>query len=335
MKEIIDIFDIEKTTIYKGEKYRVRDNGAILREPNPNKRKRKLDNVWKFYSSITADGYLNFSSNRVHQIVATAFHGENPTGNHVVDHIDTNRQNNRPENLRWVTRLENILLNERSLQSVIYLYGSIDAFIKDPSKPIRPHEKDTEWMRTVTPEEAENTLNNLTTWFKEGSVSKGGKLGEFIFRKINSENVSENYSNYILSKTPNAAQEKKFHNDKPNEFPCTPQGNNISSLLEYKDNLEKGKVFFRNHNGEYVVVKSGLSKDNNTLYVLTRANYKYDYDKPIPINEIDKEIEVDKLPHSLNYVEYDPEKHLFIHSRTSGFLALDYYESIFEKSIKS
>ena len=43
--------------------------------------------------------------------MATAFHGEPPTKEHVVDHIDTNKQNNRPENLRWVTRLENILLN--------------------------------------------------------------------------------------------------------------------------------------------------------------------------------------------------------------------------------
>ncbi|WP_294143305.1 HNH endonuclease signature motif containing protein [uncultured Sanguibacteroides sp.] len=32
-------------------------------------------------------------------------------GIYVVDHIDTNRQNNRIENLRWLTKLENVLLN--------------------------------------------------------------------------------------------------------------------------------------------------------------------------------------------------------------------------------
>jgi len=33
----------------------------------------------------------------------TAFHGAPPTNDHFVDHIDTNKQNNRPANLRWVT----------------------------------------------------------------------------------------------------------------------------------------------------------------------------------------------------------------------------------------
>ena len=45
----------------------------------------------------------------VHRIVATAFHGEQPSEKHIVDHIDTNRRNNRAENLRWITRLDNLL----------------------------------------------------------------------------------------------------------------------------------------------------------------------------------------------------------------------------------
>lgn len=45
------------------------------------------------------------------EFIATAFHGEPPSPQYVVDHIDTNCRNNRPENLRWLTRLENALMN--------------------------------------------------------------------------------------------------------------------------------------------------------------------------------------------------------------------------------
>ena len=42
--------------------------------------------------------YTMIGSEPVHRIVATAFLGEAPSKNYVVDYIDTNRQNNRPEN---------------------------------------------------------------------------------------------------------------------------------------------------------------------------------------------------------------------------------------------
>lgn len=37
-------------------------------------------------------GYLHICSEVVHRIIATAFHGEQPSKDHIVDHIDTNRQ---------------------------------------------------------------------------------------------------------------------------------------------------------------------------------------------------------------------------------------------------
>ena len=42
----------------------------------------------------------------VHRLVALAFI-DNPTGKPEVDHIDKDRQNNRADNLRWLTKSEN------------------------------------------------------------------------------------------------------------------------------------------------------------------------------------------------------------------------------------
>ena len=142
---------------YRGEYYSVRDNGALMRHPNGHDR--PLDNVWTF-GRLSPDGYLYFRENPVHRIVATAFLGEPPSMDYVVDHIDTNRQNNRPENLRWLTRLENILNNPITVSRIIRICGSIEAFLEDPSV-LRDIEGGHSWMRRVTKEEAKNALDNL------------------------------------------------------------------------------------------------------------------------------------------------------------------------------
>ena len=70
--------------------------GVCKKESRP----RKLDNVWTFGEKNERTGYMTVGTARVHIIVATAFHGENDSKKLVVDHIDTNRCNNRAENLR-------------------------------------------------------------------------------------------------------------------------------------------------------------------------------------------------------------------------------------------
>lgn len=121
-------FKLQNECIYKDEKYSVRDNGAVLRYPPDKKRRRSIDNNWTFGKLNIKTGYLEIASVRIHRIVATAFLGEAPTKEHVVDHIDTNKQNNRPENLRWVTRLENILLNPITARRIELVCGSFEIF---------------------------------------------------------------------------------------------------------------------------------------------------------------------------------------------------------------
>ena len=148
----IDDYNEVRDCIYKDERYSARDNGAIMRHQREGLRKRKLDEGWSFGTLNIATGYMDFGGERVHRIVATAFHGSAPSDQHVVDHIDTNRQNNRPENLRWLTKLENILNNEITRKKVELICDSIEAFLENPAL-LYGHEsedKNFSWMRSVT-----------------------------------------------------------------------------------------------------------------------------------------------------------------------------------------
>lgn len=178
----IDDFTCEVECIYKDERYAVRDNGAVFRYPRDGKRPRRYDNFWTFGKPNIVHGYMEIASVRVHAIVATAFLGPKPTKEHVVDHIDTNRRNNRVENLRWVTRLENILDNPITRKRIILRCGSIEAFLANPSL-LRENElpPDLRWMRTVTNAEAQVSKKRLLEWAESDKEPSGGSLGAWVF----------------------------------------------------------------------------------------------------------------------------------------------------------
>lgn len=272
--EQIDVkrYEKEVTCTYRNETYNVSDNGSIFRHSRIESRLRPLDGKWTFGKSCKQKGYFNFSSETVHRIVATAFHGHQPSEKHVVDHIDTNKKNNRPENLRWVTRLENILLNPNTLSKILYKYGSIDNFLSDPSKPLNGVlEENFDWMRTVTKEESENTINNFLNWAKEGKISKGGSLAEWVFSQQLKRNNSytEIVSNsFIESLTKNAVQ-KNWKTK--SEFPNCPNSSDERALNVYKDRLLKGRVFSKNGYGESIVEDSEIDETANELLVLTSS----------------------------------------------------------------
>ncbi|MEQ1723317.1 MAG: HNH endonuclease signature motif containing protein [Pseudobdellovibrio sp.] len=148
MRELsINDFKREVLVGYRGEEYLVRDNGAICRQPKFGEEIRKFDNVWIFGKQNRTTGYMRFNGQVVHKIVATAFYGEKPSSVHVVDHIDTNRGNNRAENLRWVTRLENLTANTITLRSIKKKWGSVEAMLNDPNpKALVSPLRNRSWM---------------------------------------------------------------------------------------------------------------------------------------------------------------------------------------------
>lgn len=330
----INDFNLEVECVYKNERYLARDNGAVCRLVRKNKKLRPNDNLWSFGKLNEKNGYLEFSSERVHRITATAFLGEPPTKEHVVDHIDTNKQNNRPQNLRWVTRLENVLLNPITAKRIAYVCGSVEKFLADPEKyrDLFP-EPNLSWMKIVTIEEGKNSLERMLKWANSDNKSTGLSLDKWIFNREKIQTPSVPQPNYILSKTPNAAQRIISLGDKPNEFPSTPEMFNGDPLTAYSLNLKEGAVFFRNHNGEYLVKKFGFSKDKKSLYVLSKSGYVWSQQMdgdflPIPISEQTEKVNVKDLLLSITEITY--EDNLFVHERVEGgFHPMDWIEEIF------
>lgn len=334
----LDIEDYckEVECVYKNERYSVRDNGAVLRQSRENMKPRPTDNQWTFGKPNDNTGYMEIAAVRVHRIVATAFHGEPPTKEHVVDHIDTNKRNNRPENLRWVTRLENILLNPITAKRIAYVCGSVENFLANPEKYRDQFpEPNLRWMQAVTAEEAKISLERMLAWSWSDKKSSGASLDKWIFSREILQSPPDNHLDYIMSKTPNAAQRIVTLDDKPNEYPCTPQAFEGNPLTAYFDSLNEGAVFFRNHNGEYVVKKSGFSKDRYTLYVLTMSAYVWREREdgeyiPVPITKLTEKVSNKDLPHSLTRITY--EDGLFVHEKIElGFHPTEELEEIFTK----
>lgn len=284
----IDDYSEIKECDYNEEHYSVRDNGSVMRHTREGKRKRKDDEVWSFGKLDKHSGYLLLGGERVHRIVAYAFHGEPPTKQHVVDHIDTNRLNNRPENLRWLTRLENVLNNPITRARIENVCGSIEAFLADPSI-LRGHEKidkNFSWMRQVTKEEAQHSLERLTEWATQPNRQNpsGTGLGDWIFQEPNEQRKDTGYR-YAYntpsvppieklppietqSLTPNAIQLDWKH---PVEFPCCPTKSPDNSLEQYMANLEKGKTFSKNEYGASTILDFGMSNPNH-LWVMSEIS---------------------------------------------------------------
>ena len=301
---MVDINDYNETRVcdYKGRRYHVRDNGAVYREAKPGSSPSKLDEKWTFGKIDHRTGYMLIGSERVHRIVCVAFQGEPVGDRNVADHKDTNRCNNRPENLHWVTRLENTLNNPITRAKVELICGSIENFLKDPTL-LYGHEADNPnfvWMKSVTKEEAERSLKRLSEWAAkpiEERLPKGEGMGEWIFEEnaerlpnryperrryygpyrswaehkaaIEAENqrIWEEEHGLKDSLTPGA---KQLNWKTPTEFLLCPTLEEERTLEYYLKKLVKGSLFSRtkyDDGGE--VYEAGINTEENALYVLT------------------------------------------------------------------
>lgn len=306
----IDDYNEIKECTYKGEHYSVRDNGAIMRHQRIGMRKRKLDYVWTFGNLNPQSGYMELCGERVHRIVATAFHGVSPSDQHVVDHIDTNRQNNRPENLRWLTRIENVLKNEITRKKVELICGSVEAFLNNPQLlwGYETEDKNFTWMKNVTKEEAQNCLENWNHWAKTAKPDSNYKkrekqIGDWIYNKPITiddnpfmNRIPTGYGGYKTIDVGDSKSIVEDHygqkNEKDNDdisdsltpsavqrywstptvFPCCPAEVTDNGLKVYKDNLKEGELFSSNKLANYYVIDKAIIPKKNDLIVLCTNN---------------------------------------------------------------
>ncbi len=275
---ILNDYTETKDCFYKGERYSVRDNGAVLRHVREGMRIRKNDNVWTFGKPDLNNGYMKMGSEMVHRIVAFAFLGEPPTPQHVVDHIDTNRRNNRPNNLRWLTKLENVLNNPITRKKIEYLCGSMENFVNDTSiiQEFVNKNPSYKWMRTVTLEEAKNSYERLCLWSKLRSKEKSlsGSIGTWIYTPHGKEKEFHNAykdnfhgDNLTKSLTTNAMQNRWRT---PTEFPLCPLVFGDTPLIDYLNNLGKGVIVTQNQYTTQFIDDFALCE--NLLFIRTHAN---------------------------------------------------------------
>lgn len=277
----IDVNDFtqEKDCIFEGERYSVRDNGAVFRHQPSGKRARANDNQWTFGKENSANPYLHISNVRIHRIVATAFHGEPPDSKYVVDHIDSNCRNNRPENLRWLTRLGNALKNPVTRKKIEYLCGSIEEFLKNPSM-LNDLQGDANfaWMRTVSPEEAQNCMAHMSFWANSdnktersvNSVYHQKSFGKRVYKPITKWEVGLGGEPGLeLALTPWCAQYMWRANA---YFPCCPQDFGIDRLDDYFQNLNIGAVLaYSDHDDicpKLTVIESVILRDKSSILAL-------------------------------------------------------------------
>ncbi len=306
MVDMINEYTRETTCEYKGEVYSVRDNGAVMRHLREGKKARKLDNVWTFGTKDKNNGYMMVNQHRVHIIVAKAFIPGNEDGKMVVDHIDTNRCNNRVENLRWLTRLENVLLNEATLKRVTYLCGGdIRKFIDNPSclRDLTGDNQDIMWMRTVSAEEAKLAWERISAWAKRPSSTYKMRnkrenienfehwLNAYEIKEERQEKsfIPEPNEEYI--KPDNTWKERETFSSKKSEsltkgalqtnfyeklyFPLCPDSSADVNLDEYAKRLEEGKVIARSENGkEYIIDSIGWSWEWDYIQVEIKTQDK-------------------------------------------------------------
>ncbi len=187
--------------------------------------------------------------------------------------------NTRHDTLRWLTRLENALKNPATRKKIDYLCGSIEAFLENPSMLNEfQGNLNFKWMRTVTPEEAQNCLARMSVWAKlnkkskktTGMVNHKNTFGERVYKPLQKWEVGFGREPGLeLALTPWCAQ---YMWGVDAYFPCCPQDFGTDPLDEYFQNLKVGAVLAYNDYDDIglklTVIESEILRSKSSILVM-------------------------------------------------------------------
>ncbi len=263
--EQLDQYKRQTEIDFRGEKYIVRDNGAVYRRLKPGRRGSSVDEIWTFGRQEESSGYMFISSHLIHRIVAFAFLGSPPSDKHVVDHIDGDRRNNRVENLRWVTRLDNVIRHPSTRKRIIGAYGSLESFFENPGAAVQL-DKGSDWLRTVSREDAERSREQLIEWAESDGRPTDRFFGNRVYGTPDPRLSLPEPIPDKPSLTPMAVQRRW---KTPTEFPNCPTELEPDPLADYAGNLCPGAVFSRDQYKECLVVMA--ERCDSVLSVLVES----------------------------------------------------------------
>ncbi len=259
----IDNFKKETTCIYKDEQYSVRDNGAVLRHSRETGRKRKDDDIWTFGTSVDDKGFYSFGNAKVQQIVATAFLGNPPNSQYVVFHKNYNKQDNKIENLAWVTKFEyhilqpqvqsqlRIVTGENKIEKILSNFEQYKAFLP----------QNLSWMRSVSQEDADKCLQKYIDL--KFSTKEEKKL--LNWNSIENRNrIKEISSELRPSLTPYAVVKGNMI---PSYFLCCPKTITENPLQAYFENLKTGNTYYLNKHYSTIVLEAAFYVEKQKIIV--------------------------------------------------------------------
>ncbi|MBQ7159069.1 MAG: HNH endonuclease [Treponema sp.] len=261
----INDFTQEKTCAYKGETYSVRDNGAVMRHAKDNERKRKIDDEWTF-GKLDDKGFLRIGGEKINRIVATAFYGNPPTEQYVVFHKNYNSQDNRANNLNWVTKFEfKILQPNIQSQLRILTEKKIEEILSDISILQTIDAPNLNWMKGVTQSEADKCLEK----YIDLKFSTPEEIENLHWNSAeNRQRVKTLNPNLHPSLTPNAVVEGNMI---PSYFPCCPQEKSENPLQVYFEKLQADNVYYMNSKYKVLVLETALH-ENKIIVKCESAN---------------------------------------------------------------
>lgn len=255
----IDDFVQEKTCVYKDETYSVRDNGAVMRHSKENRRKRRIDGSWTF-GNLDGKGFLRIGGEKINRIAATAFHGVPPNEQYVVFHKNYNSQDNRTNNLCWVTKFEFKIL-QPNIQSKLRIITDkkIEEILSDISILQTIDVSNLNWMETVTQEEAGRCLQK----YIDLKFSTPQEKEELDWNSADSrEKVKALNSDFHESLTPNAVV---CGNMIPSYFPCCPQEKSENPLRAYYEKLQAGNVYCMNSQYKVLILEAAFYEEKQQI----------------------------------------------------------------------